>query len=146
MLRKLFKFLLISFFLGASAVTLLIVAVNYGVFGHLYSADEIKRFENETASLVYSKDGKLLGKYFTKNRTNIPFEQLPESLINALVATEDARYFEHTGVDSRSLLRVFLKTILLNNERSGGGSTITQQLAKNMYGRKNFGPHDHAHQ
>ena len=140
MLKKLFKFLFISFLLCAIGLALLITSVNYGVFGHLYTADEIKSFENETASLVYSVDGKLLGKFFTKNRTNIHFDQLPESLINALVATEDARYFEHDGVDSRSLLRVIFKTILLSDERSGGGSTITQQLAKNMYGRKNFGP------
>ncbi|MGB0805333.1 MAG: transglycosylase domain-containing protein, partial [Salibacteraceae bacterium] len=80
------------------------------------------------------------GKFFVENRTNINYSQLPNDLIHALVATEDARYFEHEGVDSRSLVRVLFKTILLGKKSSGGGSTITQQLLKNMYGRKNFGP------
>lgn len=140
MLKRLIKFLFLSFLLLCALVALLIVAVNYNLFGHIYTVEEIKAFENETASLVYSKDDKLIGKFFSQNRTNIRYEQLPASLVNALVATEDARYFEHEGVDSRSLIRVLFKTILLNDERSGGGSTITQQLAKNMYGRKRFGP------
>ena len=140
MLKRLFKFLLLSLFIVIAVITLLIVAVNYNVFGHIYTVEEIRAFENETASLVYSKDDKLIGKFFSKNRTNINYDQLPENLVNALVATEDARYFEHEGVDSRSLLRVLFKTIILNDDRSGGGSTITQQLAKNMYGRKGFGP------
>ena len=65
--------------------------------------------------------------------------ELPKHLIDALVATEDVRYFKHEGVDSRSLFRVFFKTILSNNRSSGGGSTINQQLVKNMYGRNNYG-------
>ena len=127
----------IAFFLF---IILFIIAVNYGIFGHLYSKEEIRSFENETASLVYSSDGELLGKFYKEDRTNIEFEQVPDYLINALVATEDARYFEHEGIDSRSMFRVLMKSILLNDRSSGGGSTITQQLAKNMYGRKSYGP------
>ena len=115
-------------------------AIYYNVFGHLYSETELKEFKNETASLVMSDNGRIIGKYFSENRTNIKYNQLPDHLINALTATEDVRYFEHEGVDSKSLLRVLFKTILLSNESSGGGSTITQQLAKNMYGRNNHGP------
>ncbi|MDH3322889.1 MAG: penicillin-binding protein, partial [Flavobacteriaceae bacterium] len=100
----------------------------------------MKAFKNENASLVVSDNGTLIGKFFAENRTNIAFDQLPEFLINALVATEDVRYFEHEGVDSRSLFRVLFKTILLQQKSAGGGSTITQQLAKNMYGRNNYGP------
>lgn len=114
-------------------------AVLLGVFGPVYSKKQLKEFRNEQASLVLSKDGSLIGKYFADNRTNIQFDQLPKHLVQALVATEDARYFEHEGVDSRSLLRVLVKTLILRQERSGGGSTITQQLAKNMYGRKQYG-------
>ena len=105
MLKRLIKFFLLSLIILASLFALFVVSVNYGIFGHLYTKEEIKGFENETASLVFSKDGKLLGKYFHKNRTNITFDQLPTQLVNALVATEDARYFEHEGVDSRSLDR-----------------------------------------
>jgi penicillin-binding protein 1A len=139
MLKRLLKFLVLILLFLAISISLFIAAVNFGIFGHLYTKEEIKAFENETASLVFSSDDELLGKFFTEDRTNIDFEQIPSYLIDALVATEDARYFEHEGIDSRSLFRVMLKSILLNNKSSGGGSTITQQLAKNMYGRKGYG-------
>jgi penicillin-binding protein 1A len=121
-------------------LVLFFAAVYFGVFGHIYNESELKEFKNESASLVMSDDNILIGKYFAENRTNIEYEQLPDFLINALIATEDARYLEHDGVDSRSLLRVLVKSILFQQKSSGGGSTITQQLAKNMYGRKSFGP------
>lgn len=140
MFKKILKFSLKAFLVLLLIIFLFVVAVNYGIFGHLYTKEEISEFSNETASLVYSNDDRLLGKIFDENRTNITFEQLPDYLVNALVATEDARYFEHEGIDSRSLIRVLIKTVILNNRSSGGGSTITQQLAKNMYGRKSFGP------
>ena len=126
----LFCTLILGLFLGS---------IYLGLFGHVYSENELKDFKNEEASLVLSDDGSLIGKYFADNRTNIRFEQIPNYLIQALVATEDARYFEHDGVDSRSLLRVLVKSLILQDKRSGGGSTLTQQLAKNMYGRKNYG-------
>ncbi len=139
-LKRLFKivwklFVLLIFLLG-----LLFAAIYYDVFGHLYSVNELKNFKNETASLVLAEEGEIIGKFFAENRTNISYDQLPKHLINALIATEDARYFEHEGVDSRSLIRVLFKTILLQKKSSGGGSTITQQLAKNMFGRSKFGP------
>ena len=121
-------------------LVIFVLAVNFEVFGHLYSKKELKDFRNQTATRIYSSDGAIMGKFFAKNRTNVSYEQIPNYLVNALVATEDARYFEHEGVDSRSLIRVLFKTILLNDKSSGGGSTITQQLLKNMYGRKRFGP------
>jgi len=140
MIKKSIKIIVKLVFVGVLILGFFFAAIYYNVFGHLYSEKELKQFKNETASLVLSDNGKILGKYFAENRTNIKYDQLPKQLINALVATEDARYFEHQGIDSRSLFRVLFKTILLNNKSSGGGSTITQQLAKNMYGRKNHGP------
>ena len=131
---------LIVFFVKLSLLALLIFGIflgfiYLGVFGHVFSEKELKEFKNETASLVVSDQGKLIGKFFADNRTNVAYKQLPPHLINALVATEDARYFEHEGVDSRSLLRVLVKSIILQQKSAGGGSTITQQLAKNMFGR-----------
>jgi len=117
-----------------------ITAVNYDVFGPIHTKEELKKFSNETASIVVSDNNTIIGKYYSQNRTNASFNELPKHLVNALVATEDSRYFKHSGVDAKSLFRVLFKTILLNNKRSGGGSTITQQLAKNMYGRPNHGP------
>lgn len=140
MLKRALKFFLKLTLLLTIVIASFITAVNYDVFGHIYTKEELLDFNNETASLILSDNGTIIGKYFNENRTNVNYEQFPEHLINALVATEDARYFEHSGVDTRSLLRVLFKTILQNNKRSGGGSTITQQLAKNMYGRANFGP------
>jgi len=140
MFQKILKFFLRSLLFTAVIFLSFITAVNYDVFGHINTKEELKNFNNETASLVLSDNNTVLGKYFNENRTNTKYDQLPNHLVNALVATEDSRYFEHSGIDTRSLFRVLFKTILLSNKRSGGGSTITQQLAKNMYGRSNFEP------
>ncbi|MCP4882977.1 MAG: hypothetical protein GY908_04240 [Flavobacteriales bacterium] len=139
MQRKLIVFFVKLLLLALLLFGLFLGFVHLGVFGHVFTKKELKEFKNETASLVVSDQGKLIGKFFADNRTNVDFEQLPEDLINALVATEDARYFEHEGVDSRSLLRVLVKSIILQQKSAGGGSTITQQLAKNMFGRKRYG-------
>jgi penicillin-binding protein 1A len=107
--------------------------------GQLKDKENLLNFKNAEASLVLSDEGELLGKFFYENRTNISFGQVPLHLKNALVATEDVRFYEHKGNDARSFFRVLLKTILLKNRSAGGGSTITQQLAKNMFGRKSTG-------
>ena len=117
----------------------LTLLIYLGAFGRLDGKEELVNFKNAAASTVLSVDGELVGKYFSENRTNTTYEQIPLHLINALIATEDARFFEHRGVDTKSLLRVLLKTILFQDRSSGGGSTITQQLAKNMFGRRDFG-------
>ena len=139
MKRKIFRFIVKLSLLAILLFGVFLGFIYLGVFGHVFSVKELKNFKNETASLVVSDRGKLIGKFFADNRTNVDFEQLPADLVNALVATEDARYFEHEGVDSRSLLRVLVKSIILQQKSAGGGSTITQQLAKNMYGRKGYG-------
>lgn len=118
---------------------LFFLLVYSGVFGPLPNKKELSSIRNEEASLVYSSDGKLIGKYFAENRTNISWEEVPDHLKNALIATEDKRFFSHKGYDTRSYLRVFLKSILLGDRSGGGGSTLTQQLAKNLYGRSDFG-------
>ncbi|GIV33285.1 MAG: penicillin-binding protein 1A [Chitinophagales bacterium] len=108
----------------------------HGCIGTIPSEDELKKIKNHTASEVYSADGVLLGRYFIQHRTHVNLASVPPFVIQALIATEDARFYSHQGVDTRSLLRVLVKTILLNDERSGGGSTLSQQLAKNLYPRK----------
>ncbi len=140
MLKKIAKYVLFICLIGTLLISLFVLSVYYGVFGSLYTTEDLKAFKNQTATLVLSEEEKIIGKFFAENRTNTSYEKIPKHLINALVATEDARYFEHTGVDSRSLLRVLFKTILLNQKNAGGGSTINQQLAKNMYGREKHGP------
>ena len=140
LVKKLLKIILILAIVGMLFFGIFFALVYKGAFGRIHTEQDLRDFNNRTASLVLADDGRLLGKFFAEDRTNITFDQLPEHFVNALVATEDARYFEHQGVDSRSLLRVLFKTILLNKENSGGGSTLNQQLAKNMYGRENYGP------
>lgn len=137
-MRKAIKILIvlaILIFLGAIGF---VMAVYYGAWGHLQTREELLSYKNATASIVLSHDGQLLGKYFSENRTNVNYNEIPEHLINALIATEDIRFFRHKGYDVKSFFRVLIKTILLNRN-TGGGSTITQQLAKNMYGRDNYG-------
>ncbi|HBZ20114.1 MAG TPA: penicillin-binding protein [Bacteroidales bacterium] len=125
---------------SALVLTLVVFVVVYiGVSGRLKTKKELLNYKNASASLVLSEDGILLGKFYFENRTNIPFNLIPKSLIDALIATEDIRFFEHKGNDAKSFFRVLVKSILMNKRSSGGGSTITQQLAKNMFGRINKG-------
>jgi len=98
----------------------------------------LRNIQNQVASEVYSADSVLLGRYYIQDRTEIQFEDISPNVINALIATEDVRFYEHSGVDFMSLGRVLVKSIFLQEESSGGGSTITQQLAKNLYPRKRY--------
>lgn len=134
-LRRIFKL----FLLGVSLFGIFYVLVWAGAFGHMPHRDEIRSIRNYLASEVYSSDGHLIGKYYVQNRTGASFEEIPDYLIDALISTEDARFYEHNGVDRRSLVRVIVKTILMGDASSGGGSTITQQLVKNTYGRGDYG-------
>ncbi len=95
--------------------------------------DELENPKTNLASEVISSDQVVLGKYYVENRTNVHYYDLSPNLIHALKATEDIRFEEHSGVDLRGLFRVLFKTVFARQESSGGGSTITQQLAKNLF-------------
>jgi len=112
-------------------IFLLITLVGLGVFGSLPKVDELLNPKNSLATIVYSGDMKILGKYYLENRVNVNFQQLDKDLVNALIATEDARFHEHSGVDAKALARM----VFLGGGR-GGGSTLTQQLAKMMFPRE----------
>lgn len=98
----------------------------------------LRKIQNQVASEIYSADSVLLGRYYIQDRTEIKFEEISPDVIDALIATEDVRFYEHSGVDFESLGRVFIKSILMQEESAGGGSTITQQLAKNLYPRERY--------
>jgi len=100
------------------------------------SFEELENPKSNLASEIITSDQQILGKYYIENRSNSHYQELSPSLINALIATEDARFEKHSGVDTRSILRVIGKTIIGRQKSSGGGSTITQQLAKNLFPRK----------
>ncbi|WP_205503679.1 penicillin-binding protein 1A [Rufibacter psychrotolerans] len=126
-----------------SAVVLVLfvfyLSVYFGLFGWLPTKRQLKAVQNNMPSEVYSADSVLIGRYFIQDRTNVAYDKIAEPAIHALVATEDARFYEHGGVDYRSVARVFIKSLLLQEESSGGGSTLSQQLAKNLFPRKDLG-------
>lgn len=108
------------------------------LFWNIPSVSALREVQTEHASEIYSADSVLLGRYFNENRTVVEGSQIPRHLLNALVATEDERFYTHRGVDYRSWGRVFFRTILQGDESGGGGSTLSQQLAKNLYSRKPY--------
>lgn len=132
----LLKYLLLGVILAGIAAGLFVYSVYAGLWGKLPTYAELREIRNDEASVLYSEDGELMGKYYVENRTNVKFEGIARNALDALVATEDVRFYEHQGVDKISMLRVFFKTFLLRHRSSGGGSTISQQLAKNLFPRE----------
>ena len=107
-------------------LTTVLYLTSIGFFGPLPTFEQLENPKNSLATEIISEDGKILGKYFYENRSNIKYEDLPQNLINALIATEDVRFRSHTGVDVRALLRAVGQLL---GQDAGGASTITQQLA-----------------
>lgn len=136
LLLKIIGITLVSVFVG---MLLLITLVRKGVFGDLPTEADLAELRNEEATLVLAKDGALIGKVFAEDRTNVRYKDLPKHLVDALVATEDQRFFTHEGVDAWSYVRVFFRTFLGRDRSGGGGSTISQQIIKNLYGRERHG-------
>jgi penicillin-binding protein 1A len=132
----------LSFFIMCLAIAilpiLLFFSVSSGIFGAMPSDTELLAVKNYQASEVYSADSVLLGRYFVENRSDATYNEVSPYVYESIIATEDARFYDHEGVDTKSLLRVLIKSVVLG-QHTGGGSTITQQLAKNIFGRKNYG-------
>ena len=130
---RIIKFLWISFLIGIALLVLLFVGISKGWMGYMPTLEELENPKTNLASEVYSADQVLLGKYYIEDRSTVSFDEISPNLAHALVATEDIRFYEHSGVDIRALLRVVKGVV--TGRRAGGGSTITQQLAKNMFPR-----------
>ena len=113
----------------------LVVGIFFYLSFDLPSFEELENPESRIASNIYSSDGEILGKYYIENRTPVVYDSLSPYLVQALIATEDARYLEHSGIDAEAIGRVIVKTLLLGQDNAGGGSTISQQLAKLLVGR-----------
>ncbi len=128
----LFKFWFL-YLLGGSLFILFFFGVASQWFGPMPGFEELENPKSNLASEVYSADGKLLGTYFIENRSNITYREVSPDLINALIAIEDVRFVRHSGIDERALARVAYG--LVTGKNKGGGSTITQQLAKNLFPR-----------
>ncbi len=112
-------------------VFLFFALISLGWLGFMPSFEELENPKTNLATEIISEDGYVLGKFYQENRSNVPYEQLSPNLVHALIATEDARYYEHSGIDLKALFRV----LIMRGSR-GGGSTITQQLAKNLFPRE----------
>lgn len=137
-LWKYIAYFWVAFLLFVGVAGLFFYLISIDTFGPLPTFVALENPKSELASEVISSDGEVLGKYFRQNRTNAKFQELPPQLVQALLATEDIRFAEHSGVDAQGLFRVLVKTFFLQQD-AGGGSTITQQLAKNLFPRENLG-------
>ena len=140
-LKKNIKRLWIILLSGITFITIFIISVNYNVsnlFGGMPSLQDLEKPESELSSELYSSDNVLLGKYFRYNRSPVKFDKLSDELVTTLLVTEDIRFYDHSGIDLKGLVRAtygVIKNIATfgSSGLEGGGSTITKQLAKNLF-------------
>ncbi|AWH84499.1 penicillin-binding protein [Flavobacterium album] len=116
------------FGIGFLSVILFFLLASWGVFGAMPSFDQLENPDSNVATEIISYDGETLGKFYLENRTPVKYADLPKHLVDALISTEDERFYEHSGIDSKGTLRA-----IVTLGGSGGASTITQQLAKNLF-------------
>ncbi|MFO7614816.1 MAG: transglycosylase domain-containing protein [Bacteroidales bacterium] len=129
----LFRFWILYLF-SLLLLFLFFVGIAHEVFGPMPSFEELENPQTNLATEIYSSDGILLGTYYVENRSNVEYKDLPLHLVQALLATEDIRFEGHAGVDMKALFRVAFGVLTGNHK--GGGSTLTQQLAKNLFPRE----------
>jgi penicillin-binding protein 1A len=125
------------FIWGLAAVVLILVLINFGLFGKMPSLAQLENPSITLATEVYGDDGTSMGKFFREkgNRSYVPYNDISKHVVNALVATEDERFYDHSGIDGKAVIRAI---VLMG--RQGGGSTITQQLALNMFSERATNP------
>ena len=120
----------------APVILLLCLILLVCLFAKIPSFEELENPDNKLATQVLAEDGETLTTFHIENRTYVSYDELSPHLVNAAIATEDSRFYRHSGIDMRGLARVAVKTLLMHNSSQGGGSTITQQLAKTLYPRR----------
>ena len=121
--------------IGFLFISGIFISINNGWIGYVPPIEELQNPKNKYASEIISSDGQTLGTFYTArdNRINTSYYSISEDLVHALIATEDERYYTHSGIDIKALFRVFFKRMILMQKGAGGGSTISQQLAKQLY-------------
>jgi penicillin-binding protein 1A len=129
-MKRSVKFLWRSFWAGFLLIVLLFTGANFGLFGKMPSLKDLENPEADLASEVISADGLLMGKFYAENRSEVAFDDISKNVIDALIATEDQYFYDHSGIDPKAVARVILKL-----GTDGGGSPITQQLAKMILGQ-----------
>ncbi len=133
-MSKAVKVLWITFLSGFLLVLCIFLFAGLGGFGKMPSIKKLQNPEADLASEIYSADGKLMGKFYSENRSEVSFSKISKHVVHALIATEDDRFYEHSGIDAKAVGRAFF-----TGGKSGGGSTLTQQLAKMMLGQGRSG-------
>ena len=134
-MKKVKQLIFLSLFLPILTIGSCLFFAISGIWGPLPDFKTLENPETNLATEIISFDNKILGSYFYENRTHVDYSELSPVLINALIATEDERFFNHSGIDFIALFRV-LKGLLTGNKNLGGGSTITQQLAKMFFSKR----------
>ena len=134
--KKIVRWFWILFLTPFAALLLALLFV--GLFAEIPSFEELEHPDNKLATQVIAENGEVLATFHIENRTYVSYEELSPYLVQAAVATEDARFYKHSGIDFKGLARVVVKTLLLGDSSQGGGSTITQQLAKTLYPREDM--------
>ena len=132
--KRFVKWLWILAFSPVAMVLLALLCV--GIFADIPSFEELEDPKSNLATQIISEDGTVINTFHIENRSYVTFDELSQPLKDAIVATEDVRFYSHSGIDARSLARVVVKSFLMGNRASGGGgSTLTQQLAKSLFPR-----------
>lgn len=133
--RKAMGWLWWIFAIGFIVVMLFFILVYNGIIGYMPPVEELRNPQDKFASVIYTSDGQEMGRYFRNsgNRVYADLDEISPNVVNALVATEDARFEDHSGIDMKAITRAIVKTVLMGQKNAGGGSTITQQLAKQLY-------------
>ena len=135
MIRKIIKALWILLAIGVVAVVTIFVSISKGWIGYMPPVEELENPSYKFATEIFSEDDKVLGtwSYSKENRVYTAYKDLSPNIINALIATEDVRFVEHSGIDVKALFRAFVKRGLMFQKNAGGGSTLSQQLAKQLF-------------
>jgi len=133
--RTIIKWLWISMLSVIAVIALVLILAYNGIIGYMPPVESLKNPTDKFASVVYSADGEELGRYFrnTGNRVYANYDEISQNVIDALIATEDVRFNDHSGIDVKAIMRAAIKTVVMGQKSAGGGSTITQQLAKQLY-------------
>jgi len=129
-MTKAVKILWTVFFSGLLLLVLIFAGASWGLFGKMPSMKDLENPEADLASEIISSDGKLMGKYYSENRSEVKYSEISPNIIHALIATEDQNFYDHSGIDAKAVARAVIKL-----GTDGGGSAITQQLAKMMLGQ-----------
>ena len=135
MIRKIIKALWILLAVVVLAIVVIFVSISKGWIGYMPPVEELENPNYKFATEIFSEDGKVLGtwSYSKENRVYTAYKDLSPNIINALIATEDVRFVEHSGIDAKALFRAFVKRGLMFQKNAGGGSTLSQQLAKQLF-------------